>query len=376
MHRLPITAHRGDIGSADSYPEGTIEALRAAAIKGADRVECDVRLSSSGTFHVMHDSTVDRTTSGTGAISGLSDASIAALNIDGGYGYNAGRHGTSLKVPTLSQVFTALKPYGAILHVQLNASSDPNATALATQVMSEFRPSQVILEVSTLTEAAAIKAVSPLLSVMVNNAVSGAASDSNVDWLSCERSTITSLSVVTALAPKRANAYISIADYGSDESTWMRNMFTWGAASFSTNNLDAALILRNNLLFDSPAQPIYQTINFVIDGGGAAILSGVKGDIQFDFDCTITANTLLADQSGSIIVNLWKDTYANYPPVVGDKITASAPPTLSSAAKAQDTTLTGWTVAVTAGDIIRVNVDADATAITRVTLALKVARYL
>lgn len=115
------------------------------------------------------------------------------------------------------------------------------------------------------------------------------------------------------------------------------------------------------------------TLNFLIDGGGSAIATGAKGDVVIDFDCVIESVTLLADQSGSIVVDLWKDTYANFPPTVADTITASAKPTLSSAAKSQDTTLTGWTTAITAGQTLRVNVDSAAT-VTRVTLALKLRR--
>lgn len=113
--------------------------------------------------------------------------------------------------------------------------------------------------------------------------------------------------------------------------------------------------------------------DFVIDGGGATITTGIKGDIRFKYACTITGWTLLADQSGSIVVNIWKDTYANYPPTVADKITASAPPTISAAIKGQSSTLTGWTTAVAAGDTIRINVDSVAT-IQRVTLSLDIVR--
>lgn len=112
---------------------------------------------------------------------------------------------------------------------------------------------------------------------------------------------------------------------------------------------------------------------FVIDGGGSAITTGVKGDIAVDFAGTITQVTLLADQSGSIVVDIWKDTYANYPPTVADTITASAKPTISSTTKAKDSTLTGWTTTITAGDTLRFNVD-SATTVTRVIVILRVTR--
>jgi len=80
---------------------------------------------------------------------------------------------------------------------------------------------------------------------------------------------------------------------------------------------------------------------------------------------------VLADQTGSIVVDIWKDSYANFPPTDADSITASAPPTISSAQKSQDSTLTGWTTSISAGDILAFNVDSCST-IARVTLSLKV----
>jgi hypothetical protein len=115
------------------------------------------------------------------------------------------------------------------------------------------------------------------------------------------------------------------------------------------------------------------TIAFVIDGGGGTIQTGVAGDLYIPFACTITAVTTLADQSGSIVVDIWKDTYASYPPTVADTITASAKPTLSGANKAQDSTLTGWTTSIAAGVSLRFNVD-SCTTITRCLVSLNIRR--
>lgn len=114
------------------------------------------------------------------------------------------------------------------------------------------------------------------------------------------------------------------------------------------------------------------TLVFVIDGGGATITTGIKGDLPpLDFACTINTVTLLADQSGSIVIDIWKDTYANFPPTVADTIAASAKPTISTAVKSQDATLTGWTTALAAGDVLRFNVD-SITSCQRVVIGLKV----
>jgi hypothetical protein len=114
-------------------------------------------------------------------------------------------------------------------------------------------------------------------------------------------------------------------------------------------------------------------VAFIIDGGGATITTGVKGDLALDFAATINQVTLLADQSGSIVVDIWKDTYANYPPTGADSICASAKPTISSATKSKDSTLTGWTTSVASGDTLRFNVDSITTC-QRVVVVLKMTR--
>ena len=114
-------------------------------------------------------------------------------------------------------------------------------------------------------------------------------------------------------------------------------------------------------------------IFFLIDGGGSVITTGLKGDIRIPFGCTIDAVTLLADQSGSIVIDIWKDTYANYPPLVGDSITASAKPTITTALKSTDATLTGWTKTITKDESLRINVD-SVTTIERVALMLNVTK--
>ena len=114
-------------------------------------------------------------------------------------------------------------------------------------------------------------------------------------------------------------------------------------------------------------------IDFVIDGGGSAIETGEKGHLEVPFDCTINRVTVLADQDGDIVIDIWKQIYAGYPPTVSDSICASAKPTLSSADSYQDSTLTGWTTTLNAGDVLAYNID-SCTTIERVTVSLKVTK--
>jgi hypothetical protein len=112
-------------------------------------------------------------------------------------------------------------------------------------------------------------------------------------------------------------------------------------------------------------------VGVTVDGGGSAITTGVKGYTTIPVTGTITKVRLLADQNGSAVMDIWKDTFVNYPPTVADTITAAAKPTLVAADSYEDTTLTGWTTAVTAGDVLGFNVDSAAT-ITRLTLELEI----
>lgn len=113
------------------------------------------------------------------------------------------------------------------------------------------------------------------------------------------------------------------------------------------------------------------SIGITVDGGGSAITTGVKGYVSIPFDCTITDWTLLADQSGSIVIDVWKDTYANFPPTVADTICGADKPTISSAQKGQNAAVSAWSVAVQKGDVIGFKVDSCST-ITRATLVLGV----
>lgn len=113
-------------------------------------------------------------------------------------------------------------------------------------------------------------------------------------------------------------------------------------------------------------------LNFVIDGGGAVVTTGTKGLIEVPFACTITAARLAANASGSVIVDVKKATYAGL--FTTTSICASAKPTLSSAQKNQDTTLTGWTTSIAAGDWLEFVVDGSPATIARVTLSLTLLR--
>lgn len=115
-------------------------------------------------------------------------------------------------------------------------------------------------------------------------------------------------------------------------------------------------------------------IYYHIDGGGSAITTGLqKAYVVVPYNCTITGWQLFADQSGSIVIDVWKDTYGNFPPTIADTITGSEKPTLSSVRLNQDVSLTTWTTSLTEGDVLFFNVD-SATTVTAVSLVIYVTK--
>lgn len=114
-------------------------------------------------------------------------------------------------------------------------------------------------------------------------------------------------------------------------------------------------------------------ISFIIDGGGSAITTGIKGDLAIQFNCIVNEVELLADTAGSIVVDIWMADYASYPPTVANTITGASVPTISTDIKSRDDALTGWTRDLALGDTLRYNV-VSATAITRCLVSLKVTK--
>jgi hypothetical protein len=104
---------------------------------------------------------------------------------------------------------------------------------------------------------------------------------------------------------------------------------------------------------------------------GAPITTGVRGYFEVPFGLRVTGWTLLADAVGSLQLDVWKDTYANFPPTVADTIAGSEKPLLAAAQKNQDLLLTTWSTDLNAGDIIGINVDSASGVIKQATLTMR-----
>jgi len=87
-----------------------------------------------------------------------------------------------------------------------------------------------------------------------------------------------------------------------------------------------------------------------------------------DADYTVTGWTVIADQSGSIVVDVNRATFTNFPTT--SSIAGTELPTLSGTQKAEDLTLSSWTTSLNARDVLEFEVDSAST-VQLVTVALR-----
>lgn len=103
-------------------------------------------------------------------------------------------------------------------------------------------------------------------------------------------------------------------------------------------------------------------IEFVMrDAASSPIATGIKGYLEIPMALTILSWKIMADQAGSFQLDIWKAPFASFPPVIGNSITGSAKPILTSAISSSSSVLTGWTTSIDKGDILAFNVVSNVT---------------
>ena len=96
-----VAAHRGDWRNA---PENSIAAIKLAIAIGVDIVEIDVQKTADGQLVLMHDSKIDRTTTGKGLVKDFTLDSLKKLYLRNGCGVP-----TTHRIPTLEEAMLAAK---------------------------------------------------------------------------------------------------------------------------------------------------------------------------------------------------------------------------------------------------------------------------
>jgi len=111
-----VAAHRG---GAALWPENSLLAFRNAAALGADFLETDVHLTADGEVVVLHDPTLERTTTGSGRVAALRLADLQMLRLKARDGSV-----TAEPIPTLASLLDVVAASSARLLLEIKVDAD------------------------------------------------------------------------------------------------------------------------------------------------------------------------------------------------------------------------------------------------------------
>lgn len=113
--RVRVAAHRG---GAALWPENSLLAHRNALGLGVDFLETDVHLTSDGEVVVLHDATLDRTTTGRGPVGAVTLADLAGVKLRGADGAP-----TDERLPRLAELLDLVRPSRAQLLLEIKVDA-------------------------------------------------------------------------------------------------------------------------------------------------------------------------------------------------------------------------------------------------------------
>ncbi len=130
-YRPLSVAHRGH---SIAYPENTLEAYRKAIELGVEMIECDVNITSDGTLVMMHDPTLDRTTTGTGRVSASTWDEIQRLEA----GTKFKPEFAGVRVPSTEETLLLYKEAGILSCFEVKGGDADESNRIALGVTELF----------------------------------------------------------------------------------------------------------------------------------------------------------------------------------------------------------------------------------------------
>jgi len=115
MRDWPYPRHIAHRGAGKLAPENTLAAFRHGASFGYRMFEFDVKLSGDGKPVLMHDATLDRTTSGSGRVDAMTLGELAAL--DAGAWHSPAYAGEP--IPTLAAIARYTQANGFMVNIEI-----------------------------------------------------------------------------------------------------------------------------------------------------------------------------------------------------------------------------------------------------------------
>jgi glycerophosphoryl diester phosphodiesterase len=133
LHYLGGMIHAAHRGYAAHSIENTMTAFSKAIQYRADALELDVQISSDGVPVVIHDSTVDYSTTSTGNVKDFTAAELRAMTRDARYGAIYEKS----YIPTFSEVIALAKQHQIPIWPEVKGYRTPDDIALMVQVVKD-----------------------------------------------------------------------------------------------------------------------------------------------------------------------------------------------------------------------------------------------
>jgi glycerophosphoryl diester phosphodiesterase len=242
-----IASHRG---GAQVWPENSFTAFRNTAALKVDQVEFDVHPTRDGRLVVIHDPTLDRTTSGRGAVAEQDWVSLSRVTLNGTDGE---------RLPLIEDVIAIFKSTAIDLRLEIKVdASGERYNGLEAQVVGMLRGHDMLartvitsFQMATLDEVrrhGAPRMLIWLVSPAVLRDIGGiddmtqVARRHDVPAVSLHHRTLDRTAVK---AVRRAG--LGIGGWAAHDDVAIRKMFELGVDVFTTDRPDRAVALRHEL---------------------------------------------------------------------------------------------------------------------------------
>jgi glycerophosphoryl diester phosphodiesterase len=256
-NHFDVIAHRG----ASAYaPEETMPAFELAKKMGATYLEMDVQLTKDGVPVLMHDTTVNRTTNGKGALSSYTLSQLEKLDAGSWFNKKYPKYAKSsyigVKVPTLDEV---LKYFGKSVNYYIETKNAPLYPGIESKVIAELRKyhlvgpgstrGQVIIESfysESLKKIHQMDPQIPLIQLLDYHSHAKVTSAQIAAWKKYAVGVGPNYNMIDENYVKqlRKNGLL-VHPWTVDSTTEMRTLMSWGATGMFTGHPDQLLKLVN-----------------------------------------------------------------------------------------------------------------------------------
>jgi glycerophosphoryl diester phosphodiesterase len=245
-----VIAHRGD---SAHRPENTLASFAGALEVGAEVVELDVQLTADGHVVVIHDPTLDRTTTGRGDVRGLTLAEVRAVSA--GYPDRFGTAYGGERVPTFAELLGLVRERArALVEIKTESVTDDAEGGIEARVADAVRRAGMTADVALISfdhrAVMRLKALAPeiargrLFGRCTPDEVLAQAAEAGCEMVMPHKGLLSD-----ALAERVRDAGLKLATWVVDDPEELKHLSRFGLYGIGTNRPGVLLeALANGLL--------------------------------------------------------------------------------------------------------------------------------